>query len=199
MLTVEEMKERWQGIVIPLVTVFKEDLSLDLPALESNVQWLMNKGAGIGNSIFLVAGSGGDFSVLSTEERKQVIKTVASVADGKAPLIASSQSTDIRVCIEICNFCADCGYDCVQISGPYYYDGRPDDAMAWMQQVATFLPLTYAIRDIRAAILNNATIGDLASDLRSLLLFAIALPILGYLAFCLTERLARRDGTLGNY
>jgi len=69
----------------------------------------------------------------------------------------------------------------------------------WMQQVAAFLPLTYAIRDIRAAILNNATIGDLASDLRSLLLFAIALPILGYLAFCLTERLARRAGTLGNY
>jgi len=145
MLTVDEMKERWQGVVIPLVTVFKEDLSLDLPALENNVQWLMKKGACIGNSIFLVAGSGGDFSVMNTDERKQVIKTVAEVASGKVPLIASSQSTDIRVCIEICNFCEDCGYDCVQIAGPYYYDGRPLDAMAWMQQVAKHTDVGFAI------------------------------------------------------
>ena len=145
MLTVEQMRERWQGVVVPLVTVFKEDLSLDLPALESNVQWLMAKGASTGNSIFLVAGSGGDFSVMSTEERKEVIKTVAAVVDGKAPLIASSQSTDIRVCIELCNVCADCGYDCVQISGPYYYDGRPGDAMAWLQEVARHTDVGFAV------------------------------------------------------
>jgi 4-hydroxy-tetrahydrodipicolinate synthase len=145
MLTLAEMKERWQGIVVPLVTVFKEDLSLDLPALESNVQWLMDKGAGIGNSIFLVAGSGGDFSVMTTEERKEVIKTVAEVADGKTPLIASAQSTDIRDCIEICNCCADNGYDCVQISGPYYYDGRPGDAMAWVEEVSKHTDVGFAI------------------------------------------------------
>jgi len=145
MLTTEEMRKRWQGVVVPLVTVFKEDLSLDLPALENNVQWLINKGAGMGNTIFLVAGSGGDFSVMSTEERKEVIKTVAEVVDGKAPLIASSQSTDIRVCIELCNVCEDCGYDCVQISGPYYYDGRPGDAMAWMQEVAKHTDVGFAV------------------------------------------------------
>jgi ABC-2 type transport system permease protein len=69
----------------------------------------------------------------------------------------------------------------------------------WMQWVADFLPLTYTIRDVRAAILSNATGGDLASDLQRLLLFAIALPALGYASFRLCERQARRDGTLGNY
>jgi ABC-2 type transport system permease protein len=69
----------------------------------------------------------------------------------------------------------------------------------WMQRVADFLPLTYAIRDVRAAILSNATGSDLASDLQRLLLFAIALPALGYASFRLCERHARRHGTLGNY
>lgn len=69
----------------------------------------------------------------------------------------------------------------------------------WMQQVAAFLPLTYATRDIRAALLSNATAGDLASDLQRLVLFAIALPTIGYLSFRATERGSRRSGTLANY
>jgi ABC-2 type transport system permease protein len=69
----------------------------------------------------------------------------------------------------------------------------------WMQRVAAFLPLTYAIRDVRAAILSNASVGDLSSDLMYLLLFAVALPALGYASFRLCERQARRDGTLGSY
>jgi dihydrodipicolinate synthase/N-acetylneuraminate lyase len=36
MMTVEELRKRWQGVVIPLATPFKKDLSLDLLALESN-------------------------------------------------------------------------------------------------------------------------------------------------------------------
>jgi 4-hydroxy-tetrahydrodipicolinate synthase len=145
MLAVEELRKRWQGVVIPLITPFKEDLSLDLPALESNVQWLMNKGARMGNSVFLAAGSGGDFTVMTTEERKQVIKTVCEVADGKVPVMASAQSTDIRVCIEICQFGEEVGMDAVQLSGPYYYDGRPSDALAWMQEVARHTGIGFAV------------------------------------------------------
>lgn len=145
MLAVEEMKARWEGVVVPLVTVFKEDLSLDLPALECNVQWLMDRGARMGNTILLVAGSGGDFSAMSTEERKQVIRTVAHVVDGRVPMVAGAQSTDVRVCIELCNLCEELGYDCVQLSGPYYYDGRPKDAMAWMQEVARHTEIGFAV------------------------------------------------------
>ncbi len=145
MLTVEEMKERWQGVLVPLVTVFKEDLSLDLPAMESNVQWLIDKGARMGNTIFLAGGSGGDFTGMSTEERKEVIRTVAEVADGRVPMVAGTQSTDIRVCIELCNFCEEYRYDCVQLAGPYYYDGRPGDSMAWMQEVAKDTDIGFAV------------------------------------------------------
>ncbi len=145
MITVEELRENWQGVVIPLITPFKEDLSLDLSALESNVQWLMDKGARTGSTVFLAAGSGGDFTSMTTEERKQVIKTVCDVAGGRVPVMASAQSTDIRVCIEICQFGEKVGLDAVQLSGPYYYEGRPGDALAWMKEVAKHSGVGFAV------------------------------------------------------
>src|SRR5262245_18563093 len=69
----------------------------------------------------------------------------------------------------------------------------------WMQSVAAVLPLTYAIRDIRAIALANATLADILPDLGVLAAFALAMPILGYLAFHLVERRSRRTGELGQY
>ncbi len=69
----------------------------------------------------------------------------------------------------------------------------------WMKQVSAFLPLTYAIRSIRAVGLADATYTDILPDLRMLTVFAIILPILGYVAFRLAERRSRRTGDLGQY
>jgi ABC-2 type transport system permease protein len=70
---------------------------------------------------------------------------------------------------------------------------------AWMQSVAAALPLTYAIRDIRAVILAGATFAEIQSDLMALAAFAVAMPLLGYMTFYLTERRSRRTGDLGQY
>jgi ABC-2 type transport system permease protein len=69
----------------------------------------------------------------------------------------------------------------------------------WMRSIAAWLPLTYAIRDIRAATLTRATFADLLPDLRILAIFAVALPALGYALFRATERRSRRTGDLGQY
>ena len=99
----------------------------------------------MGNTVLLPAGSGGDFTSMTTEERKLVIKTVCDVAGGRVPIIASAQSTDVRVCIEICQFGEEVGLDAVQLSGPFYYDGRPDDAMAWIKEVAGHTAIAFAV------------------------------------------------------
>lgn len=70
---------------------------------------------------------------------------------------------------------------------------------AWMQAIAALLPLTYAIRAIRAVTLAGAGPAPIAPDLVRLAAFALILPLLGYLAFAATERRARRSGSLGHY
>jgi ABC-2 type transport system permease protein len=69
----------------------------------------------------------------------------------------------------------------------------------WMQKTASLLPLTYAIRSIRAIALTDATYADILPDLRVLMVFAVIMPILGYVAFRLAERRSRRSGDLGQY
>jgi ABC-2 type transport system permease protein len=70
---------------------------------------------------------------------------------------------------------------------------------AWMQGVASVLPLTYAIRDIRAVLLAGATFADIRADLVVLAAFALITPLIGYLIFYGTERRSRRTGDLGQY
>ena len=137
MFSADETRQRWQGVVIPLVVIFREDQSPDLDATARHVQWIMGRGAGPDNTVFLVATGGGDFSAMTLQERKDVIRVTAEVVDGRAPLIAGAQSTNIRDTITICQFCEDAGVEAVQISGPYYYAGRPDDVLAWHQAVAS--------------------------------------------------------------
>jgi ABC-2 type transport system permease protein len=69
----------------------------------------------------------------------------------------------------------------------------------WMRRIASLLPLTYAIRSVRAVTLAGATFADILPDLQVLTTFAVVMPALGYGAFRLAERRSRRMGTLGQY
>ena len=144
MLTGDEARSRFQGVVVPLTTIFAKDGSLDVESTASNVQWMIDQGARQGNTIFLAAGSGGDFTAMSTDERKQVIKAVADVSAGRVPVIAGVQSTDVRVAIELCQYCEEVGVDVAQMSGAYYYDGKPDDVFAWHEEVARHTDIAFA-------------------------------------------------------
>lgn len=144
MLTAEQAKDWFKGVTVPLATIFHKDGSLDLESTASNVQWLVDQGARQGNTILLTAGSGGDFTSLSTDERKQVIGAVAKIAAGKIPTIASVQSTDIRITIDLSQFCEEVGIDAVQMSGAYYYDGRPEDVIDWVEEVARHTKVGFA-------------------------------------------------------
>ena len=121
--SVKEAKEKMDGVVIPLATIFKSDLTVDIEATQKNVQWIVDQGAKPGNTVFIAVGSGGDFTVMTTEERKSAIKAIAEVAvPNKIPTFASVQSTDIRTTIELSQLCEEVGIDIVQMSSAFYYD-----------------------------------------------------------------------------
>jgi 4-hydroxy-tetrahydrodipicolinate synthase len=145
MLSVEDAKDLFRGVVVPLPTMFNQDGSVDLESTASVVQWLIDRGAKKGNTILLAAGSGGDFTVLSKEERKQVIKAIADVNAGRLPTFAGVQATDIRTTIELSQFCEDQGIDAVQIASAYYYDGIPGDIIAWLEEVARHTQVGFGV------------------------------------------------------
>lgn len=145
MLTPAEARARWQGVLIPLVTPFGDDGELDLASLRANIAWLIGRGAKLGNSVLIAAGSGGDFTSMNLEERKTVIAAIAEAVDGRIPIIAGVQALDVRDTIALCRHGESLGLDGVQISPPFYYDGRPGDALAWFKTVASETNIGFAV------------------------------------------------------
>lgn len=75
----------------------------------------------------------------------------------------------------------------------------PEDMPAWMEALSRFLPITYALRALRASLLNGEPFAALLPDLQVLLLFIALLLPTGILAFRLAVRKARQEGSLIQY
>jgi ABC-2 type transport system permease protein len=79
------------------------------------------------------------------------------------------------------------------VSGVYY----PVTVLPhWMQWLATVSPATYALRGIRAAILNGSGLGARWGDVWPLLVLGVVAIPLGLLVFRTGERYAKRHGKL---
>ena len=69
----------------------------------------------------------------------------------------------------------------------------------WAQAVASVLPPTYIVQDIRAVLLRGLGLGDVAVDLAITVGLAAVFAALAIVTFRALERGARRDGMLGRY
>ncbi len=79
------------------------------------------------------------------------------------------------------------------LSGTMFPVGQMPD---WVRIPARMLPFSYGIEAMAAALTTNAPVADLASSLLPLLGFALALPVLGVVAFRRMERAVRQIGNL---
>jgi ABC-2 type transport system permease protein len=66
----------------------------------------------------------------------------------------------------------------------------------WMQWLATISPATYALRGIRAAILDGADVAALWGDIWPLILIGVVAVPLGLAIFRRGERYAKKHGKL---
>jgi ABC-2 type transport system permease protein len=68
----------------------------------------------------------------------------------------------------------------------------------WLQVIAHLNPVTYALDAMRAALLNGATVPQIASKLLVLLMFAVVLLPSSVLGFSWTLRRTKITGTLSH-
>ena len=69
----------------------------------------------------------------------------------------------------------------------------------WLQVFSYFVPLTYALRAMRLALLQGYSIIDLAPDLGILLVFSVVLLPLSVLVFNYAVHRAKAEGSLSHY
>jgi len=69
----------------------------------------------------------------------------------------------------------------------------------WVQSIAGFFPVTYAIRAIELAVYRGFSVRQLSAEIFALVCFSAALLPASLAAFNYSLTKARRDGTLGQY
>jgi 4-hydroxy-tetrahydrodipicolinate synthase len=129
-MDVSTVKQVIRGPLAPVLTVYREgDLRLDVGAIQENVDRQIRRGLTTGNGVLLAAGAGGDFPLLSFEERKRVIKVVAETARGRATVLGCVQSPLTAEAVALAEWSQQVGCYGIQLSPTWYYS--PDEKQVY--------------------------------------------------------------------
>ncbi len=134
-MDINEVKQTLRGPMIPVITNLKDDLSIDHASIRENVRYVVERGIVRGQGVLLAAGAGGDFPMLSLEERKDVCKTIVEAAAGEAPVLVGAQDTNPAVCIAMAQWAEEIGAYGVQMAPGYYYESSDEDCLRMFEAV----------------------------------------------------------------
>lgn len=112
----EELREKYIGCQVVMVTPFREDYSLD----EDGIRCLTNFLIEAGVQVLQPCGSTGEFWSLTPEEHKRVIKIVVDEAAGRVPVIPGTAHSGTKLTVELSKYAEEVGADGVMIVPPYY-------------------------------------------------------------------------------
>jgi 4-hydroxy-tetrahydrodipicolinate synthase len=112
-------KVEWgvRGVILPLITPFNEDLSVDYRGLARLVDYYIEEKGCDG---LVPCGTTGESATLSHAEHVEVIKSVVKQTRGRVPVIASTGSNSTREAVELTRLAEEVGADATLQVGPYY-------------------------------------------------------------------------------
>jgi 4-hydroxy-tetrahydrodipicolinate synthase len=125
-MDITAVKQTLRGPMVPVLTHYNDDHSIDHSAIRDNVRTLVSRGLVRGQGVLLAAGAGGDFPMLTLDERKQVAKTVVEAAEGRTPVVVGAQDTNVSNSIALARWAEEIGAFGIQLSPTYYYPANEE-------------------------------------------------------------------------
>jgi 4-hydroxy-tetrahydrodipicolinate synthase len=117
----DEVRSRLRGPGALISTIFHDDYTLDLEALEANVRHIVDVGIGKRAGYLIAPCGDGEYVTLSTEEHRLVVETAVRASDGTVPVVAGVQSTDYRQSAALAQGAREVGAIAVMMAPPMYY------------------------------------------------------------------------------
>ncbi len=127
------------GSFVALITPFNKDGSVDFAAFRSLLKFHEDNGT----SAILIMGSTGESSMLSPEEKKQIIVETAKMKTGRMPIFFGCTGNNTETTIANVRFAKDNGADGAILAAPAYICAPEADIESFFLDVAdaTDLPL----------------------------------------------------------
>ncbi len=182
------MGKEIKGIVVPVVTPFRQDESINEDALRQIVNYLV--GAGV-HGLF-PSGSQGEFWALTTDEKKRVMDVVIEEAAGRVFVMPSTGAVTTRESIELTRHAERSGADAVSVITPFFIRPSADElrrhyvaiansvsipVLAYSNPDRTSLPITPAVAAAIAREAGNfAGIKDSSGDLTNTMAYIEECP-----------------------
>jgi dihydrodipicolinate synthase/N-acetylneuraminate lyase len=124
------------GVLPALITPFTDDgAAIDTDALSAFVDRLI--GAGVGGLV--PGGSTGEFTTLTTTERKLLVETVVEAAAGRVPVVAGTGALSTRETVELSVAAERAGAAAAMVVPPFY------DPPSWRELKEHFQAVADAI------------------------------------------------------
>ncbi len=133
------MSIQWQGVYPALTTKFTTDDKLDLPLFEKNLKAQLEAGV---NGIIL-GGTLGESSVLSNEEKFDLLRFSVDKVAGKVPVIMNIAEGSTREAVKLANESEKCGAKGLMMLPPMRYKSDHRETVQYYKDVAnsTSLPI----------------------------------------------------------
>jgi 2-dehydro-3-deoxy-D-pentonate aldolase len=121
-----------KGIIVPCITIFHEDGSIDYKNMVQHTEHLIQSGVdGI-----LLWGSLGEFYAVSIEEKKKLVQKIVQNTAKRTQIIVGISSCNINDIIELGKYCKIAGADAVMVVSPYYFAAAHDGVEAFFSKIA---------------------------------------------------------------
>ncbi len=149
------------GSIVAIVTPMAQDGSLDLPRLQSLIEWHVAEGTrGI-----VIVGTTGESPTVDVDEHGRLIEAAVKYAGGRVPVIAGTGGNSTKEAIELTRFAQQAGADYALSVVPYYNKPTQEGLYLHYRAIAeaTELPvLLYNVPSRTVADLQNDTVLRLA-------------------------------------
>lgn len=133
------MSITWTGVFPALTTKFTADDKLDLPLFEKNLQAQLAAGV---NGIVL-GGTLGEASVLTTDEKEELVKFAVAKCAGKVPVVLNIAEGSTREALQQAEYAKAWGAKGLMMLPPMRYKSDHRETVNWFKTVAdaTDLPI----------------------------------------------------------
>jgi 4-hydroxy-tetrahydrodipicolinate synthase len=133
-----------QGAMTAIVTPFKADGTLDIPALESMARWQVEQGI---NGL-VPCGTTGEGATLDDDEKREVFATVVKAVGGRVPVVAGVGSNSTRATLASARIAAEAGADALLVVTPYYNKPNRSGMIAHYEAVANVSDLPIVVYNV---------------------------------------------------
>lgn len=137
------MSKELRGSIVPVVTPFR-DGDFDEPTFKDLIEWQIESGShGVS-----IAGSTGEPSSLSLDEREHLIETTVRTARGRVPVVAGTGTNNIDETVRLTKFAEKVGADASLMMVPYYNRPSQEGLYQYFTAIAEQVTLPIIIYNI---------------------------------------------------